>query len=267
MERIWGMMEKAKNWLMRFLDTMNSSKDIKTLKTLSCKLLEDALKEIRTYRENNTPPNEERVLTAEYLLQEAMEYVDGSYDMLIAGKPNASIALSRWFLEASLNLLWAVADEDKIEDRLRVIVGEALRQEACLLEGLAKLYPDKSNILESKAEEAKTAREKLDVKKPDSLYKRIEEIELPNQAPLPPLYPLYRICCAAAHPNLKVWERFSIEEESFFSKEPERKETTACFIVAASTFYLVVFAYCLSNLGDKDVLNQWWEEQVSPLLL
>ena len=38
----------------------------------------ERLKEIRAYREENSPPNEERVLTAEYLLQEAMEYVDGS---------------------------------------------------------------------------------------------------------------------------------------------------------------------------------------------
>lgn len=245
----------------------SNARKIKSIKILSSSLIIDALKEIRSHRENTSTTNEESFLTAEYILQESREYVDGSWEMLISGKPNASIALSRWLLEASLNLLWTVANKDKIEERLKVLVGEALRQDACLLEGLMKLHPDKSHLFESKAKEAREARKNLGVEKPDGLEKRIEEIVLPNQANLPPYYSLYRICCAAAHPNLKVWERFCIVDKATYPKNPIDKQSIACWMAASSTLYLVTNAYCLTKLGDANALKQWWKKQVSPLLL
>lgn len=248
------------------VNIMCNQSNIKSLQTLSIDLLNNAIKEITSHHEKISPQNEEHFITAEYLLQEAMEYVDGSWEMLKSGKPNASIALSRWFLEASLNLLWTVAEKDKIEERLKVLVGEALRQDACLLEGLAKLQPDRSGLFESKATEARNARKNLCVEKPDSLEKRVEEIKSPNQANLPPYYSLYRICCASAHPNLKVWERFCIVDESTSSKEPIDKQSIACWMAAASTLYLVTNTYCLVELGESTKLKDWWEKKVRPLL-
>jgi len=245
---------------------MSSCSYITTLKSLSSDLLEAALKEIRSHREKTSPSNREHFLTAEYLLQEAMEYVTGAWQMIISVKPNASIALSRWVLEASLNLLWTVADRDKIEERLKVLVGEALRSDACLLEGLAKLWPDKSHQFESKANDARRIRESFGVEKPESLDKRLEEIRHPDKANWPELYALYRICCAAAHPGLKVWERFCSAGDSTVSKDPIDKQSIACWMAAASTLYLVANAYCLTDLGDKNVLNEWWKNQVVPLL-
>ncbi|MHC4539537.1 MAG: hypothetical protein ACYS74_07120 [Planctomycetota bacterium] len=246
---------------------MSNSCNISSLKTLSCDLLNGALKEIRSHRENTSPTNEEYFLTAEYLLQEAMEYVDGSWEMIISGKSNASIALSRWVLEASLNLLWTVVDRDKTEERLKVLVGEALRCDACLLEGLAELWTDKSRLFESKAKEARRIRKSLGVEKPESLDGRLEEIRQTDKTNWPELYALYRICCAAAHPNLKVWERFCSVASSTSSKDPIDKQPIACWMAAASTLYLVTHAYCLTELGNIDVLKHWWEKQVVPLLI
>lgn len=245
---------------------MGSCSKIASLQTLSRDLLDGTLAEIRLHREESSPPNKEYFLTAEYLLQEAMEYVTGAWEMVKSGKSNASIALSRWVLEASLNLLWTVADRDKIEERLKVLVGEALRSDACLLEGLAKLWPDKSHQFESKANEATRIRKTFGVEKPESLDKRLEEIRQPDKANWPELYPLYRICCAAAHPGLKVWERFCSAGDSTVSKDPIDKQSIACWMAAASTLYLVANAYCLTDLGDKNVLNEWWKNQVVPLL-
>lgn len=245
---------------------MSSSSKIKTLQTLSCDLLEDTLKEIRSHREKNSPPNEEHFLTAEYFLQEAMEYVAGAWEMIISEKPNASIALSRWVLEASLNLLWTVADRDKIDERLKVLVGEALRNDACLLEGLAKLWQDKGHKFESKAKEARKMRERLDVERPPSLEERVKEIRQTGKRSWPELYPLYRICCAAAHPGLKMWERFCNVDELTVSKYPIDKQSIACWMAAASTFYLATYTYCLTELGNTDELKHWWVEQVVPLL-
>jgi len=246
---------------------MSSSSDIKTLKTLSCDLLEDTFKEIRSHREKNSPANEEYFLTSEYLLQEAMEYVAGAWEMIISGKPNASIALSRWVLEASLNLLWIVADRDKIDDRLKVLVGEALRDGACLREGLAKLWPAKAVQFESKAKEMREIRKEFDVERPKPLPERLQEIKLPGKDNWPELYSLYRICCAEAHPGLNVGERFYIVNELAVPKEPIDKQSIACWMAAASTLYLATNTYCLTELGDADVLKQWWKKQVSPLLL
>jgi len=248
------------------VNTMCKQSSITSLKTLSSDLLDGALKEIRSYREKTPPPNEERFLTAEYLLQEATEYVAGGWDMIASGKPNASIALCRWVLEASSNLLWTVADRDRIEERLKVLVGEALRREACRLEGLAKLWPDKRDQFESKANEASRIRKSLGVEKPQSLDKRLEEIRQPDKANWPELYPLYRICCAEAHPDLNVWERFCSTADSTVSKDPIDKQGIACWMLAASTLYLVTHAYCLTELGSKDVLDQWWKNKVVPLL-
>ena len=245
---------------------MISSGNIASLQILSTDLLDDTLTAIRLHPEQSSPPNKEYFLTAEYLLQEAMEYIAGAWEMVKSGKSNASISLSRWSLEASLNLLWTVADSDKIEERHRALIGEALRNDACLSEGYAKLWPDKSPQFESKAKEAREIRKKLGVVKPENLEKRLDEIKQPNKDNWPKLYPLYRICCAAAHPGLKVWERFSIASNSIVSKDPIDKQSIACWMAAASTFYLVMSTYCLTELGDSKQLKDWWENKVRPLL-
>lgn len=234
---------------------------IASLQTLSRDLLDGTLAEIRLHREKSSPPNEEYFLTAEYLLQEAMEYVTGAWQMVKSGKSNASIALSRWVLEASLNLLWIVTERDKIEERHKVLIGEALRNDACLLEGLAKLWPDKSHQFESKANEARRIRESFGVERPECLDQRLKEIKLSDK-----LYPLYRICCAAAHPGLKVWERFCGRDGSTISKDPINKQSVACWMATASTLYLVASAYCLTGLGDPKQQKDWWETKVRPLL-
>ena len=245
---------------------MSNSNKIASLKTLSSDLLDKALVEIRLHRKESSSPNEEYFFTAEYLLQEAMEYVTGSWEMIESGKSNASIALSRWVLEASLNLLWTVAERDKIEERLKILCGEALRNEACLLEGLAKLWPDKSHQFESKANEARKIRESFGVEQPGPLYERLESIKKQSEINWPDLYPLYRICCAAAHPSLKVWERFDIADDSIVSKNPMDKQSIACDMAARSAFYLVIFTYRLTDLDELKQLKEWWDNKVQPLL-
>lgn len=240
---------------------MSSCSNIRKLKALSRGLLNAAFKEIQSYREKTSPSNTERYVTTEYLLQEAMEYVTGAWEMVKSGKHNASIALSRWVLEASLNLLWIVVERDKIEERHKVLIGEALRNDACLLEGLAKLWPDKSHQFESKANEARRIRESFGVEKPECLDQRLKEIKLSDK-----WYPLYRICCAAAHPGLKVWERFGSAGDPTVSKDPINKQSVACWMAAASTLHLVASAYCLTGLGDPKQQKDWWENKVRPLL-
>ncbi len=247
---------------------MSNSNKIASLKTLSSNLLDKTLEEIKLHQKESSPPNEGYFLTAEYLLQEAMEYVAGAFEMIESGKSNASIALSRWVLEASLNLYWTLADSDKIDERLMILCGEALRCEACLLEGSAKLklWPDKSQLFKENATKARKIRKDLRVEKPESLYKRLESIEEQSETNWPDLYPLYRICCAAAHPNLNVWERFDLADGTIVSKDPIDKQSIACWMAAASTFYLVIFTYHLTELGDSKQLKDWWENKVRPLL-
>lgn len=245
---------------------MDDQSKLALLKTLSINLLTDAFKEIKSHREDTSPQNVEHFLTAEYLLQEAFEHVTGSWDMLISNKPNASIALSRWALEASLNLLWTIADRNKIDDCLKTLVGEALRLDACLLEGLAKLWPEHAERYKNKAQEARSVREGLGVERPKDINTRLENIRQPERDNWPELYPLYRICCSSAHPGLKVWERFGGTADSVESKNPIDKQSIARWMAAASTLYLVANAFCLTELGRKEELDEWWSKQVAPLL-
>ena len=245
---------------------MSNSNKIASLKTLSSDLLDKTLAEIRLHRKESSPLNEDYFFIAEYFLQEAMEYVAGAFKMIESGKSNASIALSRWVLEASLNLHWTVADSDKINERLKILQGEAWRNEACICEGLAKLWPKQSQLFKENATKARKIRKVLRVKKPESLYKRLESIEEQSETNWSNLYPLYRICCAAAHPNLNVWERFDLTDGRIVSKDPIDKQPIACWMAATSTFYLVIFTCHLTELGDSNQLKEWWEKKIRPLL-
>lgn len=246
---------------------MISSGNIASLQILSSDLLDDTLTAIRLHREQSSPPNKEYFFTAEYLLQEAMEYVTGAWEMIKSGKANASIALSRWILEASLNLLWTVADSDKIEERHRALIGEALRNYACLNEGYAKLWPDKSQLFEGNATKARKIRCKRGVVKLENLEKRLDEVKKSfHEDNGQKLYPLYRICCAAAHPNFNVGERYNIENKSTIDQRDIWKQSTARWMAATSTFYLVMSTYCLTERGDSKQLKDWWENKVRPLL-
>ncbi len=245
---------------------MCNQSNIASLKTLSIDLLNDALKEIRSHREKTEPPNDKYFIIAEYLLLEAEEYVEGAWEMMSLGRYNASIALSRWFLEASLNLFWAISDKDEIEDKLKVLAGEALRCDANLREGMAELWPDHAEAFKRSAEEARQVRKSLGVDRPENLENRLNNIKQENHSKYRWLYPLYRICCSSAHPSLKVWERFAYSGNSVVSQESVDKRDTACWMVAASTFYLVISSYCLTDLGDIEQLKDWWEKKVRTLL-
>ncbi len=248
---------------------MINSNKVASLETLARDLLDKTLAEIRLHRKESSPPNENYFFTAEYFLQEAMEYITGAFELIKSGKANASIALSRWVLEASLNLLWTVVNTDHTDERLKILCGEALRNEANLLEGLAKIWPDKSQLFNDHAGRAREAIRILGAERLAPLYDRLESI---NKQPgrmteyIEALYPLYRVCCASAHPSLRVWERYGCVDGQIVFKDPLDKQRRACWMATAPAFYLVLFTYCLTELGDSKQLKDWWENKVGPLL-
>jgi len=245
---------------------MCGTSNIGQLKALTKSLIHNELKEIRSGRQKSSTSMEEQFRAAEYLLLEAKEYVDGAWEMIASKKCDASLALSRWLLEASINLLWAVADEDKKKQRLKDLFAEALRCDANLREGLAKLWPNQALAFENEAKKAREIIQNLKAKKLKGLDVRLTEIKQLNRPNWPKLYSLYRTCCASAHPNLKVWERFTNVGNATVSKKTIDNRIIACWMAATSTLYLVTGAYCLTNLGRKKQLNYWWMKQVKPLL-
>jgi hypothetical protein len=243
---------------------MSVSDNITSLKTLTRNLVEDTLRQIRSHRERHSPTNQGRYCIPEYLLEEALEYVSGAWDMILVDRPKAAVTLCRWVVEASLNLYWLVAGrKGEIDDRLKALCGEALRNEANLYEGLTKLWPDQADSFSIRACKARDVRkEDLGVEeKLQSLEQRLQNAKLPEQ-----LYPLYRICSAAAHPGLNVWERVGADGSTGPGSPIDKY--SACWMVAQSTLHLVVGAYILTELetGDKEVLKTWWKDKVGPLL-
>lgn len=247
---------------------MNNRMNTTNLSKLTNSLVSDALDKIRQGRKNSPSSMEPHFRTAEYLLLEAKEYVDGAWEMLEYNKCGASLALSRWVLEASIDLFWAVADKNNIEQRLRDLGGEALRCEANLREGLVNLWPSQACDLKNQAKKARAERKTLGAKKLENMERRIQDIKqiYPN---CPALYDLYRICCAEAHPSLKIWERFvkvGSTTVTTVSKNPIDERWIACWIAAASTLYLVSGTYCLTELGNAQLLKDWWSNQAIPLI-
>jgi hypothetical protein len=143
---------------------MSRHHDIVSLRELSTDLVRDALRRVRSHREKESPPDKARFETAEIYLAEALEYVSGAWDAILSKRPKVAVAVSRWILEASCNVFWVVADENQLEDRLKKIVAEALRNDANLWVELAKLWPREEALFLRQAGRARAAREKLGVK-------------------------------------------------------------------------------------------------------
>lgn len=98
----------------------------------------------------------------------------------------------------------------------------------------------------------------------------MKDIKPPDRPDWPNLYALYRICCAAAHPGLRGWERFKKIGQTTVSVEPSGNtiltSDMATWMAAASVLYLVSFAHCLTQTGNLESLKDWWNAKVSPLL-
>jgi hypothetical protein len=246
----------------------SNSNNIKSLQKLTDELLNNALKNIRSGRQNSSVSMEEYFKITGYLLSEAKEYIDGAWGMIASKKWDASLALSRWVLEASMNLWWVAAEKNKVEQHQRNVdlVGEALRCEANLLDGLAEFWPSNAAAFNNQAKKAIRERKSLSVRKLDKLDKRMQSIKPPNKPNWPNLYVLFRICCAAAHPNLKMWERYKQVGTTIVSIRPSGNKDIACWMAVASTLYLVSLSYCLTKLGNARQLNEWWKNKVVPLL-
>ncbi|MFA5423183.1 MAG: hypothetical protein WC374_04940 [Phycisphaerae bacterium] len=245
---------------------MKKSDKVQNLKKITNALVEEALEKIRSGRQNSLRSKEQYFRTAEYFLSETKEYIDAACETLKIEKYDASLALSRWILEASMNLWWVSTDSSQSEQRIADLAGEALRCEAILLDGLAERWPNDASVYRNTAREAKKMRKNLNARKLTSLDTRMKSIKPLQRANCPDIYVLYRMCCAAAHPSLKIWERYRKVGTTIVSMKPKDKTNTAHWMVAASVLYLVATAYCLTKLGNKNYLEKWWSDKIVPLL-
>jgi hypothetical protein len=244
--------------------------NIRHLKELTSTLIQDALREMRAECPNSSEYAENRFRTAEYFLLEAQDYVDAAWEMLLSGNVRASLAISRWTLEAALNLLWVVSDPDKTEQRLTDLVGEALRQDATLCEGLAQMWPDQAQALKDSAKKARQMTHEFESVKVPKLEQMMKDAKPPDRPDWPDLYVHYRVCCAAAHPGLKVWERFKTVGRATVPTETSDDtiltSDMAAWMAAAPAFWLVSFACSLADAGNAEKLKAWWNAEVAPLL-
>jgi hypothetical protein len=250
--------------------SMRRKVDTASLKKLTITAIRDTLKEVRSKRPNSSGGEEKRFQTATCSLLEAQEYVVGAWDTLAVGNVCVSVAISRWILEAAMNLWWMVSNEDETEQRLTDLAREALRQEANLLDALGDLFPDRAHTLGRRARMARQAMADLKCMRVDSFERRMKDNQPPDSPGWPSLYVLYRICCAAAHPGLRGWERFRRVGQATVSAKPSGNTMLtpklATWVIVSSVLYLVSFAHCLTQTGDLESLTNWWNAKVSPLL-
>ena len=244
--------------------------NIRRLKELTTTFIQEALAEIRSECPNSSEYAENRFRTAEYFLLEAPDYVDGAWQMLLMGNARASLAISRWTLEAALNLWWVVSDRDKANQRLTDLVGEALCEDAKLREGLAEMWPDRAHALRESAKRAREMRDELGPLQRTNLRQKMEDAKPADKPDWPNLYVHYRACCAAVHPGLKVWERFNTVNQAVVSVKTSGDTVLtsdmAIWMAAASALLLVSFACSLANGGNAEKLKAWWNTEVAPLL-
>ncbi len=250
---------------------MTTESSLNSLHKKATELLARALTEIRQGRVNAAQAREDRFRVAEYLLTEAEEYVSTSWDLLRAKKPRASLAISRWVVEAALDILWVTAETNKIEKRLIFLAAEALRLEVARLEGLVEWHPNEAKQFKNAAADARQQmRNLVNITKwrLDPLGSRMDSISARLKAKsMPNPYSLYRICCAAAHPGLELSRRFSqAAGGATVTRKPTDHTEIAIYISAASTLWLVSATYCLTELSDAEYLTRWWKDEIAPLL-
>ena len=140
---------------------MKTASKLTQLQEKTGRLLEKALTQILEPPVNASNLKKRRFEAAEYYLTEGKEYVAASWELLRTGKPRASLATSRWVLEAALNLVWAADEADQIEKRLKLLEAKALHHEVKLLEGRAKLYPRLSEQFKQGAAETERQMDEL----------------------------------------------------------------------------------------------------------
>ena len=238
---------------------MNHADQLMALRSRTGDLLDRALGDIRDAR-SDRGSSDAPSQVAEYLLKEAREYLDGAWEMLLGRKPRASLALSRWLLEAALNLLWVVADQREVEARLASLRADALRLAALQHEGMAEVVPSQARARRALAKEARrlVCEENAASLKP--LAHRVDEAKESFGDETPSIYPLFRACSAAAHPNLAPLALPTPRVRVQYL------EDLAIWMAAAPTLYLVAGASALVGVGDAVSLKRWWTEEVAPLL-
>jgi hypothetical protein len=240
-----------------------------SLQKLTSELIDDAMKEIRsTWRSSSG--KDRCFVTAIYLLDESRAYTAAAWNAITADNALVALALSRWVLEAAMSLWWVVADPNEIDQRLTDLAGEALRGDANLNDGLAQIWTGQSKALRDKAKRAREMRTEIGARELPPLGQMMETTKPPDRPGWPGFYPLYRICCAAAHPGLRLWERFKDAEsptmQARSSKNSILTTETASWMAAVSPLYLVAHSFCLTDAGDAKTLNDWWSKKMSPLL-
>ncbi len=247
---------------------MSKRSAICMLRGQASQLIDRCLCDVQQSSPQASADTQRRARSAEFLLLECKEYVQSACDSLGNGLPRASLTASRWILEAALNLLWATAEAEEVDVRIRKLVAEACRLEARRLEGLAELYPDEADV--RRAQDAHNQRR--DLLGPDtaldSLDTRLRSMKTKfSDKGLPNPYALYRICCDAAHPGMAVWRRFRMGADGeIIAQSPPDATHIAAWMIAAGCLYLVGGAYCLSGLGDAGSLDAWWKKEIVPLL-
>ena len=234
---------------------MNHADRLVALRSRTCDLLDRTLGDIRdarTDRGSSGAPSQ----AADYLLREAREYLDGAWEMLLGRKPSASLALSRWLLEAALNLMWVVADQREVEARLASLRAHDLRLAALQHEGMAEVVPSQATARRALAKEARRLSCEENAASLKPLAHRVDEAK----ESFGEIYPLFRACSAAAHPNLAPLTLPTPRVRIQYI------EDLAIWMAAAPTLYLVAGASALVGVGDAVLLKRWWSEEVAPLL-
>ena len=133
-----------------------------------------------------------------------------------------------------------------------------------LAESQVEMWRDLAQPLKARAKRAREKRKELGVdKKLADLSTRMTSGLKPSADAAGKLnglgskqYALYKMCCSAVHCSLKIWE-----SSSNTLLIPER----ACFMAAASPYYLVMNAHVLTDTGDANELKEWWTK-AEPML-
>jgi len=253
---------------------MDTLSRLNSLRESTAELLNTALDKIRRARANSRGGMQARFRIAEYLLNQARQYTEASWDLLKAEKPEASLAVSRWVLEAALDLLWAIAESTETEDRIKFLASEGLRLEALRLEALPDWDPNQAAEYRESAADARSERDRLgNLHRKYSRSLEVRIISLRKQLEAKSIanpYTLYRLCCGASHPAIDLWRMFSLGPggATVTRDAPHDVEQNALarYISAVAALHLVSGAYCLTNVGDSKDLKAWWEDQVVPLL-
>lgn len=204
-----------------------------------------------------------RRLIAYGIICESESYLTSAWRELKAGALRPSIMMTRWLVEAAMDVMWACHDNESINSKLDALTKRSFQEEKKRLRSIQSLYPDSIAHLEQNIAQINDEVNSINVGPMPNLADRMRLVPQPGNFNM---YDLYRICCEASHPRIELWNWYKYENDVILKKKPRSTSNFTIWLISASSFYLAIATLNLAQAGEVESARKHWLTKISPFI-